>query len=130
MPRTVEGIVEAHRLASRRVAKGLHPWKGTLMFMHTLKPLAASYESGGDVTAQQMLDGFKAAVAEVRLKVPEASLKVMPMEHEDLDWFIQELDGWDLAYVESSQDILDEFNEILDRFYDWCNTYRWWIDIA
>jgi len=79
------------------------------------------------VTAQQMLDGFKAALAEVRSKVPEASEKFLPMEHEDLEWFIQELDGWDLAYMEKCPDIIEEFNEVLDRFYDWCNTNRWWI---
>lgn len=130
MPRTVEGIVEAHQIARERRAAGKSPWNGTLDFMRDLRPLVEAFQAGDEsVTSQKMLDAFKAAVAEVRAKVPEAKGDIVEMEHEDLEYFVGELEGWTLASLEASPDIVEEFDNALERLYDWCDRYRWFISI-
>lgn len=128
MPRTIEGIVEAHQLATARRAKGLSPWKGELTFMRTLSPLCDRFENGdGTLTAQQLLDGFHAAAKEVRSKVPEAQGPYFKGEDDDLEYFVLTLEELTLASLEAHEDILEEVNEALDRLYDWSDRNRWWV---
>lgn len=128
MPRTIEGLVECHRMASQRTARGLSPWKGNLEFLSTLAPLVARFESG-DISLKpaEFLAGFHAAAKEVRAKVPQANDKFESMDDEDLHWFVQTIEGWTVEYLQSASDIMEEFNEALDRLYDWCDANRWWI---
>lgn len=127
MPRTVEGIVESHQIARDRRARGLPSWKGQLHFLATVNPLLKRYLDG-DTTLkpQELLDAFHAAAKEVRSKVPEAKEAFIPMEHEDLEFFVCELENWTLVDMEQA-DLVDEFNNALDRLCDWCDRYRWWI---
>lgn len=128
MPRTVEGIVEAHQLATARRAKGLSPWKGELSFMGTLTPLCDRFEEGDEkLTAQELLNGFHSAAKEVRSKVPEAQAAYFKSEDEDLEYFVLTLEDLTLASLEAHEDILEEVNIALDRLYDWCDRNRWWV---
>lgn len=131
MPRTVEGIVEAHQLAAERRRRGQPVWDGQLLFMETLEPLGERLEEGDTtLTAQELLDGFHAAAKEVREKVPQAKEKFFTMKDDDLEYFVVTIEEWTLSFVESCPDILAEFNIALDRLYDWCDTNRWWIKPA
>lgn len=128
MPRTVEGIVEAHQIAQERRARGLNSWKGQLSFMTTLGPLAERFDAGDEtLTAQEMLDGLHAAAKEIRAKVPEAQGKYFEFEHQDLENFVLTLEELTLARLEAHEDIIEEVNDALDRLYDWCDRNRWWI---
>lgn len=128
MPRTVEGIVESFQLSTQRRAKGLHPWVGELRFMDTLLPLSERFNEGDiTLTAQELLDAFHAAAKEVRAKVPEAQRKYFKGEDDDLENFVLTLEEWTLSHIENCADILDEFDEALDRLFDWADRNRWWI---
>ena len=131
MPRTVEGIVQAHQISRDRLSRGLPSWKGSLEFMTPLAAIAERHEAGDDsLTAQMVLDAFHAAAKEVREKVPQAQQSFFPMEDEDLENFVLTLEGWTLSYIENCPDILEEFNEALDRLYDWADVNRWSITPA
>ena len=128
MSQTIEGLVECHRIARDRAQRGLPSWKGTLGFMAQLKTLAERHSAGDDdLTASEMLAAFRSAAEEIRAKVPEAKLPWLPMEHEDLEYFLDTMEGWTVEYIENADDILGEFDNALDRFADWCDVNRWWI---
>lgn len=131
MPRTVEGIVEAHQIARDRTRRGLPSWNGKLSFMPALGKLSERMEEGDDtLTAQELLDGFHAAAKEVRAKVPQAQGKYFESVDDDLENFVLTLEEMTLSFIENHPDIFEEFNEALDRLYDWCDRYRWWIEPA
>jgi hypothetical protein len=131
MPQTVELKVLAHELAEDRVKRGLPRWKGTLTFLTSIGQLVKRHEEGDPtLTAQMMLDGFHAAAKEVREKVPEAKGDIIHMKDDDLEAFLLTLEEWTLSFIENCPDIIDEFDDVLDRLYDWCDVNRWWIEPA
>ncbi len=128
MPRTIEGIVEAHQIARDRVRQGKPSWNATLHFMAALGVLHERHEKGDDtLTAQMMLDGFQAAAKEIRAKIPQAQQPTFEMADEDLENFVFTMEEFTLESIESSPDIFADFNEALDRLYDWCDVNRYWI---
>jgi hypothetical protein len=128
MPRTIEGLVEAHELATERRARGQNPWEGELTFMHVLAPLAERFNAGDiTLTSQKLLEAFHAAAKEVRAKVPQAQGKYFNGDDEELENFVLTLEEWTVSHLENCSDILDEFDDALDRLYDWANRNRWWI---
>lgn len=131
MPRCVENIVRCHQLATDRVRKGQHPWEGSFDFLVKLKPLAVRHEEGDEtVTAQMMADGFAQALAEVQSKVPKAKdYARLSMDDADLAHFVEALASFTVEYIEKASDIIAEFNDELERFYDWCDENRWFINI-
>jgi hypothetical protein len=131
MPRTVEGIVEAHELAQARRRQRRPAWDGELTFMSRLAPLSKRMEEGDTtLTAQELLDAFHATAKEVRDKVPQAQGKMFASGDDDLEYFVLTLEEWTLDFIESCPDIFDEFDTALDRLYDWCDRNRWWIKPA
>lgn len=127
MPRTVDSIVEAHQIAQKRRSRGLPTWSGTLTFLPELTRLVEAMQADCSLdSAHALLEGLKGAAAEVRQKVPEASLPLQPLEHEDLYFFVEELEAFTLESMQED-DILDEVDNALDRLYDWCDRHRWWI---
>ncbi|MCC5612547.1 hypothetical protein LC612_39100 [Nostoc sp. CHAB 5834] len=115
-------------MASQRAARGLSPWKGNLEFMSLLAPLVTRFESGDtSLKPEELLAGFHAAAKEVRAKIRQANDKFESMEDEDLHWFVQTVEDWTVEYLQGSPDIIGEFNDALDRLYDWCDANRWWI---
>jgi len=128
MPRTVEGIVEAHQLARDRIRRGLPSWNGKLMFMPALGKLSDRMEEGDTtLTAEELLEGFHAAAKEVRAKVPQAQGKYFEGVDDDLENFVLTMEEMTVSFIENHPDIFEEFNEALDRLYDWCDRNRWWI---
>jgi len=129
MPRTVEGIVESFQLAEERRHQRKPVWDGKLSFLKQLGPLAERMDAGDTtVTAQMLLEAFHAAAKEVREKVPQAKGAFFPMADEDLEYFVVSLEEWTVEFIEACPDILEEFNNALDRLYDWCDRNRWWIE--
>lgn len=116
MPRFVEDIVNGF---GKR-------WKGELNFA-PLTELSKRYYAGDTtLTAQILLEAFHAAAQEVRAKVPEAHPDHMfEMKDEDLENFVLTLEEWTVAYIENSDDIFNEFDEALERLYDWADANRW-----
>lgn len=128
MPRTVEGIVESFQAAEARRNAGRLAWDGTLSFMETLGALAKRYHSGDTtLTAQTLLDAFHGAAKEVRSKVPEAKGPLFEGVDEELERFVLTLEEWTLTSMEASADIFDDFDDVLDGMYEWCNRARWWV---
>jgi hypothetical protein len=131
MPRTVEGIVQAHQISQDRIRAGKPSWESTLGFMKVLGALSKRYSEGDTtLTAQILLEGFQAAAKEIRAKVPQAQQPTFESGDEDLEDFVSTLEEWTVASIESAPEIFEEFDEILDRLYDWCDVNRWWITPA
>jgi hypothetical protein len=128
MPRTVEGIGQTHEIAQARARQALPSWDGKLMFMTQIKVLADRLDDGDiSLTATEMLAGFQAAAKEVREKIPQAKGPRFEMRDEDLERFVQELEGWTVEFVENCPDILEAFDHLMDPLYDWCDVNRWWV---
>lgn len=128
MPRTVEGILQARQISRERVRQGKPSWKATLHFMKTLRDLHERHNEGDDtLTVQMLLEGFQAAAKEIRAKVPQAQQPTFDIDDEDLENFVLTMDEFTLESIEASPDVFEEFNEALDRLYDWCDINRWWI---
>ncbi len=128
MPRTIEGIVQAHQISRERVRQGKPSWNATLHFMKALHDLHERHDEGDDsLTAQMLLDGFQAAAKEIRAKVPQAQQPTFEMDDEDLENFVLTMEEFTLESLQNAEDVFDDFNEALDRLYDWCDINRWWI---
>lgn len=130
MPRTVDSIVACHVRADALRRAGKPVWNGTLMFQHRLTPLLVAYRDGTDLKPQELLDAFHAAAKEVRERIPQAKGDIVSIDDEDLEAFVLELEGFTLKKLEESPDILDEYETVLDRMFDWCDANRWFIDPA
>jgi len=131
MPRTIEHIVQCHNLAESRTKRGLSKWDGKLSFMMDIGPLAKRLEAGDTtLTAQTLLDAFKAAAQEIRSKIPQAQGAYFKMEDDDLEYFVLTMEEWTVVFIENCPDIFEEFDEALERLYDWCDINRWWIELA
>lgn len=131
MARSVEGIVEAHQLSRSRTRAGRPSWEGSLTFMKELGKVGERHHEGDiTLTAAVVLDAFHAAAKEVRAKVPQAQGKFFESNDDDLEAFVLTLEEWNISFIEGCADIFDEFDEVLDRMYDWCDRNRWWVEPA
>lgn len=104
MPRTIEHIVETHRIAAQRRAAGLPHWK------HTIKL--------GDIWRNEDL-GF-----EERRDRVVARLRRSPWlrDRDEVDPLLEIVEH--LAHAED----FDEFNDWWDEIYDAADIERVWID--
>lgn len=129
MPQFVEDIVACHIEATQRDREGRPRWDGQLEFMSVIRPLAERLGKGDDtLTAQELLDGFRAVAKEIRDKVPQAQSKFFEAGDDDLEHFVLTLEQeWSLNYIEMAEEIFDEFDELLERLYDWGDRNRWFI---
>lgn len=126
MPRTIEGLVQCHQIARERARSGKPSWEGKLLFMSALAAMVERFEDGDDtLTPQMMLDGFQEATKEIRAKVPQAQGDIVSIDDQDLESFVLTIEQWTVSHIEASPDILEEFNEQLDRLYDWADVNRW-----
>lgn len=129
MPRTIESIVECHRVASARRRAGKPIWDVTLR----LKDLMAPYkEAGDDLTASQAVELSKKIGAMLELQVPKPWREVdhenYCMDFEDLvQRFAQASESDFTPTREYPNDPVEVINEWLDELFDWGDRYRVWL---
>jgi len=129
MPRTVESIVESHRVASARRAAGKPIWDVKV----PLKALLAEYAGfGDDLTAEQAVDMSHRLHALLKMCVPEAWRQYehdnYSMDFEDLMERFELAAAVDFAPTEDCTDTPCEIiNWWLEELYDWGDRYRVWL---
>jgi|SRR5690606_7390478 len=121
MPRTIEHIVEAHQLASKRRAEGLPVWDMTITFQHLLN----------EVSNDKLAANSANKIAEViRSTVPAEWLDGC---HDNWDETLDEIViGMEALKPGSYADDpgfspLEDLNNMLDQLYDWADLKRVWI---
>ena len=124
MPRFVEDIVNARKQATGRRKQELN--------FQPLGELAKRFYAGdATLTAQMLLEGFQAAAQEVRSKVPQARPGcIFEMKDDDLENFVLTLEEWTVTFIEKCSDIFDEFDEALERLYDWADANGWSVNVS
>jgi hypothetical protein len=123
MPRFVEDIVNARQKAGERR-------KQELDFQPLGELAKRFYAKDASLTAQILLEGFHAAAQEVRSKVPQARPGcIFEMVDDDLENFVLSLEEWTVTSVEKCPDIFDEFDEALERLYDWADANGWSVKV-
>lgn len=124
MPRTIESIVENHRVASERRAAGKPVWDRKI----DLKPILREDQSN---TSNEH-------AAQVANRIGELVRSQVPADW--LDWDSTDLDE-DLAYIVEGMEALkpdsydgeedftplEDLNSMLDQLYDWADSKRVWL---
>jgi hypothetical protein len=120
MPRTIEGIVQAHRDARALRAAGKPIWSNRIQ----LKDLLSD-----DVSPESLARTATGIAARIRAALPEAVFDVTSDDYDQfMDEIVDDLECWSAegnAAVKEAQDILDGR---LDEIYDWADANRVWID--
>lgn len=123
MPHFVEDLLNARLKASSRQ-------KQELNFQRLGELAKRFYAKDDSLTAAILLEAFQAAAQEVRSKVPQARTGcVFEMKDDDLEHFVLSLEEWTVPFVEKCPDIFDEFDEALERLYDWADANGWSIRV-
>jgi hypothetical protein len=119
MTQFVEDILAARQLAPQRKKRELN--------FKPLGEMAKRFNAGDEtLTAQLLLEGFQAAAQEVRTKVPQARPGcIFELKDDDLENFVLTLEEWTISFIEKCPDIFDEFDEALERLYDWADANGW-----
>lgn len=125
MTRTIEGIVENHRVASERRAAGKQIWDSTINIKSILRE-DPSNES--DEHAASVANRIGSAI---RISVPAAWLN---HESDQVDEDILDIvEGLEALRPDSYKDDkdfspLDDLNGMLAGLYDWADAKRVWIN--
>lgn len=118
MPRTIESIVECHRVARERRAQGKPVWDMEFKIRDIINK-----ESN---TVEEIVDKSHRIAKVIRAKLPEEKLD---FDHEDYDEEIENLVE-DLERMDATMDkelAEEKFNELLEEIYDWSDKNRCWI---
>lgn len=115
MPRTIESIVENHKVAAERRAAGKPVWDRTVKIRHLLTE-EDSPENAAKVGA---------AIASIlRAKLPSRWFDPHSDEFDDdIDEIAYEMSRIDAADPKA----LDSVNLLIDELYDWADANRVWI---
>lgn len=121
MPRTVESIVENHRVARERRAAGNAVWDRTIDIKGIIRRDKGN-ESNAHVEAVA-----REVVELVEARVPTQWLDCTNDTYEhDLDDVLEGMRS--LRASEAAEgDLVDEFNGWLDQLYDWADARRVWL---
>ena len=124
MPRTIEHIVENHRLAVERRSAGKPVWDRTINIKSILNeaPRSLSNEEAADIANR--------IGALLRQSVPSAWLdwESMALE-EDLVEIVEGMETIKPDSYENDDDltVTDDLNNMLDQLYDWADGKRVWL---
>lgn len=108
MPRTIESIVNCHAVAAERRAAGRPIWDAKANIKQFLDPDAEPSEVAANV-ARELRHAFAR-----RLRATSDNYDC------DLDMLLDDLENFGDATVE-------DFDETLDRIYDWADENRIWL---
>lgn len=124
MPRTIESIVESHRVAAERRAAGKPVWDRKINIKSIL------HEDQSNTSNQRSAEVANRIGALIRSSVPNTWL----------DWEAEALDEDLLQIVEGMEALkpdsyegdddftpLDDLNSMLDQLYDWADRKRVWL---
>lgn len=124
MPRTIEGIVECHRVVRERRAAGLPPWD------HRIDIKAVLTRDPGNETEEHAAAVANEIGALLRSGLPDAMLDVMS---EAFDAELSEIvDHLEWLKPDSHEGIadrtnLEDLNDRLEEIYDWADGKRVWL---
>lgn len=119
MPRTIEGIVQAHRDARALRAAGKPIWSNTIQ----IKDLFT------DEDTPEALAGVATGVAaRIRAALPAATFDVTGDDYDHtMDEIVDDLESWTVDGMAAASDAQEMLNGRLEEIYDWADANRVWI---
>lgn len=124
MPRTIESIVENHRVAAERRAAGKPVWDRKIDIKSIL------HEDQSNTSNEHVAQVANRIGALIRSRVPAGWLD---WDSDDLDEDLTQIvEGMDALKPDSYDDEdaftpLDDLNSMLDQLYDWADGKRVWL---
>lgn len=116
MPRTIEGIVDAHRAARALRKQGKPVWSDEIKIKDLLDD---------DDSDERAIVVAKEVAARFRKGLPNATFDVRSDDYDDeITGLIEDLE---LFHDNMGVDINGVLNERLDEIYDWADVKRVWI---
>lgn len=116
MPRTIEGIVEVHRVARQLRRQGKPIWKAEIKIKDLL---------GNDDSNQRSVEIAHEVAKRFRAGLPTKTFDVRSDDYDDeITILVEDLETFSLEMADNINDI---FNERLDEIYDWADNNRIWI---
>jgi hypothetical protein len=124
MARSIENIVESHRIAAHRRKVGLPSWARTI----NIKPII---KQDPDNTSNEHAASVANRVAGLlRQALPAHWLDWQSNDQdEDITILVEELEALKPDSYDDDPDFtpLEDLNNMLDRLYDWANIKRIWL---
>lgn len=124
MPRTIESIVENHRVAADRRAAGKPVWDRTINIKEIL------HEDQSNTSNEHAAQVANRIGALVRSRVPAAWLEIGSDEVDfDLIEIVEGMEALKPNSYDGEEDFtpLDDLNSMLDQLYDWADGKRVWL---
>ncbi|MGG2576054.1 hypothetical protein ACQYZY_28505 [Pseudomonas aeruginosa] len=124
MPRTIERIVENHRVAADRRAAGKPVWDRTINIKEIL------HEDQSNTSNEHAAHVANRIGALVRSRVPAAWLEIDSDEVDfDLIEIVEGMEALKPNSYDGEEDFtpLDDLNSMLDQLYDWADSKRVWL---
>lgn len=116
MPRTIEGIVEAHRTARELRQQGKPVWSAEIKIKDLL---------GDNDSDERSIVVAKEIAARFRKGLPDATFDVRSDDYDDeITSIIEDLEIFHDGMGVDNSEVL---NERLDEIYDWADVKRVWI---
>lgn len=124
MPRTIERIVENHRVAADRRAAGKPVWDRTINIKEIL------HEDQSNTSNEHSAQVANRIGALVRSRVPAAWLEIDSDEVDfDLIEIVEGMEALKPNSYDGEEDFtpLDDLNSMLEQLYDWADSKRVWL---
>jgi len=124
MPRTIEGIVENHRVAAERRAAGKPVWDREIAVKAIL------HEDKSNTSNEHAAQVANRIAALIRSRIPAAWLD---WNSDDLDENLTQIvEGMEALKPNSYEGVadftpLEDLNNMLDQLYDWADGKRVWL---
>lgn len=119
MPRTIEGIVQAHRDAHALRAAGKPIWSKSIQ----IKDLFSD-----DEDPQTLATVATGIAARIRAALPAGTFDVTSDDYDQtLDEIVEDLESWTAEGSAAAPDAQEDLNGRLDEIYDWADANRVWI---
>ena len=124
MPRTIESIVENHRVASERRAAGKAVWDSKINIKEIL------HEDQSNTSNEHSAAVANRIGALVRSRVPATWLDISADEVDfDLIEIVEGMEALKPDSYDGEEDFtpLEDLNSMLDQLYDWADGKRIWL---
>lgn len=126
MPRTLESLVENHRVARERIAHGLPVWSRKINIKAILR---RDQDNGSEAHAASVANEIAALL---RASIPAAELDIASDSYdESLAEIVEGMEQLraDTYSDDPSYSALKDLNNMLDRLYDWADQERVWLGL-
>ena len=127
MPRTIEHIVETHRLAAERRKAGKDVWAQSI----AVKSILYRYD-GQSITAEIAASVANEVASLLRSCLPKDKLSWKSNQADET--LIEIVEGMEALKPDSYADdpsysVEEDFNNMLDGLYDWADLNRVWLGL-